>query len=71
MGGVCQKRTALKAQKAKENRLGGKNSISKGPEGKTEWDRAVNLIDFQFTRNSGADLSRFKSVLFAAKSKGK
>eukprot|EP00884_Botryococcus_braunii_P012703 jgi/Botrbrau1/21433/Bobra.0216s0046.3 len=66
-----KKRTALKTQKAKENRVGGKNAAAKGPEGKTEWERAVNLIDFQFPRSNGADLSRLKSVLFAAKSKGK
>jgi hypothetical protein len=64
-----QKRSALKAQRSKENRAAAKNSTAKGPEGKTEWERTANLIDFQFTRASGADLSRFKGVLFAAKAK--
>ena len=40
-----------------------------GVEGNTEWERAVNLVDFGFSRPSGTDLSRFKNVLFTAKSK--
>lgn len=39
------------------------------PEGNTEWEKAVGLINFGFSRPGGTDLSRFKSVLFAAKSK--
>ena len=41
-----------------------------GPEGDGEWEKAVSLINFGFSRPSGTDLSRFKSVLFSAKAKG-
>jgi hypothetical protein len=45
-------------------------SARQGVQGENEWDRAINYIDFNFSRPSGTDLSRFRSVLFAAKAKG-
>ena len=42
-----------------------------GPEGDGEWEKALSLINFGFGRPSGADLSRYKSVLFSAKAKGR
>lgn len=56
-------------QKAKRNRETEQTLTISGPEGDTEWEKAVNLINFNFTRPSGTDLSRFKNVLFSAKSK--
>jgi protein XRP2 len=38
-----------------------------GPEGRHPWERAISMIDFNAARPSGTDLSRFKSVLLAAK----
>lgn len=38
-----------------------------GASGEGEWERAISLIDFNFTRPSGTDLTRLKGVLFAAK----
>ena len=37
------------------------------PEGTSQWERAISMIDFNAVRPGGADLSRFKAVLFAAK----
>ena len=40
-----------------------------GPEGDTEWEKTISLINFGFVRPNGSDLSRFKGALFAAKSR--
>lgn len=39
-------------------------------EGANGWERAISLIDFNFTRPSGSDLSRYRNVLFSAKGRG-
>lgn len=38
-------------------------------EGDTAWERIINLIDFQFTRPNGTDLTRYKNILYTAKTK--
>ena len=40
-----------------------------GASGDNEWERAISLIDFNFTRPNGSDLSRQRGVLFSAKAK--
>lgn len=40
-----------------------------GPEGDTEWEKTISLINFGFARPNGTDLSRFKGALFAAKAR--
>ena len=64
-----QKRSNRVEQKAKHNRDAEQSLTVSGPEGNTEWEKAVNLINFGFSRPNGTDLSRFKNVLFTAKSK--
>ena len=65
-----QKRNTTKGQRSKENRQSlDRLATGKGPEGDTEWEKAISLINFGFSRPSGSDLSRFKNVLFAAKSR--
>jgi hypothetical protein len=39
-----------------------------GPEGSNVWERTISMIDFNMSRPSGADLSRFKSVLYTLQS---
>lgn len=56
--------------KATREQLEGRGNGEHGPEGATEWERTTSIIDFNLTRPNGTDLSRFKSVLFACKSKG-
>ena len=72
-GGECcgpQKRNTTKGQRSKENRQSADRlSGGTGPEGDTEWEKAISLINFGFPRPNGSDLSRFKNVLFAAKSR--
>jgi len=60
--------------KAKEDRIkAGRDELARrgssevGPEGNTQWERAISMIDFNMMRPSGTDLSRFKSVLLACK----
>lgn len=55
--------------RSKQNRDAEQGITIAGLEGKTEWDKAVNLVNFNFSRPNGTDLSRFKNVLFGAKSK--
>jgi protein XRP2 len=55
---------------AQREALEGKGNGEHGPEGSNEWERIISMIDFNLTRPNGSDLSRFKSVLFTAKSKG-
>ena len=64
-----QKRNTRKELRAKRNRENEGDAAVKGPEGASEWERALNLIDFNFSRPSGTDMSRFKTVLFSAKTK--
>ena len=71
MRGHAQKRNTAKSQRAKENRGAEKSGAVAGPEGDGEWEKALSLINFGFGRPSGADLSRYKSVLFSAKAKGR
>lgn len=47
--------------------LNRRGSGETGPEGANIWERAISMIDFNAAR--GADLTRFKSVLFASKEK--
>lgn len=44
-----------------------RGSAEVGPEGATVWERAISMIDFNMSRPSGSDLTRFKSVLFSCK----
>ena len=68
--GMLQKRNTTKGQRSKENRQSADRlSGGTGPEGDTEWEKAISLINFGFSRPNGSDLSRFKNVLFAAKSR--
>lgn len=65
-----QKRNTTKGQRSKENRQSADRMFGgTGPEGDTEWEKAISLINFGFARPNGSDLSRFKNVLFAAKSR--
>jgi hypothetical protein len=68
--GRPQKRNTAKGQRAKENRSAEKASAVVGAEGDGEWEKALSLINFGFSRPAGSDLSKFKSVLFSAKAKG-
>lgn len=65
-----EKRKATKAARIEEHREAHKLLGSQKPEGASEWERAISLIDFNFTRPSGSDLSRFRNVLFNAKGRG-
>lgn len=62
-----QKRTATKNASIKEHREAHKLLGDQKPEGKNEWERAISLIDFNFSRPSGSDLGRYRNVLFNAK----
>jgi protein XRP2 len=64
-----QKRTATKNASIEEHREAHKLLGSQKPEGNNEWERAISLIDFNFSRPSGVDLSRYRNVLFNAKSR--
>ena len=64
-----QNRNNRVQSRAKQNRDAEQGITVAGLEGKTEWDKAVNLVNFSFSRPNGTDLSRFKNVLFTAKSK--
>lgn len=66
---MLQKRNTTKGQRSKENRTAEAGAAVAGPEGDTEWEKAISLINFGFGRPNGTDLARFKSVLFSAKSK--
>ena len=65
----AQKRNTVKGQRSKENRTAEKGAAVAGPEGDTEWEKAISLINFGFGRPNGTDLARFKGVLFSAKSR--
>lgn len=52
---------------AGRDELARRGSSEIGPEGITQWERTISMIDFNAVRPGGQDLSRFKSVLFAAK----
>ena len=43
--------------------------LGQGASGDNEWERAISLIDFSFTRPNGSDLARQRGVLFSAKAK--
>jgi len=47
--------------------LARRGSSEAGPEGESVWEQAISMVDFNAARPDGVDLSRFKSVLFAAK----
>ena len=66
---MAQTRQNKVAQRSKTNRETEQTLTVSGPEGNTEWEKTVNLINFGFSRPNGTDLSRFKTVLFSAKSK--
>ena len=65
----AQKRSGVRAQREKENREAESQFTVAGPKGDTEWERAVDYVNFGFTRPNGSDLSRMKSLLFSAKNK--
>ena len=64
-----QRRQGQLGQRSKDNRSSEKTMTVADPEGDTEWEKALSMINFNFPRSAGTDLSRFKSVLFSAKSK--
>ena len=66
---ALQKRNAVKGKRTQENRTAEKQITVDGPQGDTEWEKTISLINFGFPRPNGSDLSRFKAVLFAAKTK--
>lgn len=55
-------------QRSKRNKETEQGLTVAGLEGDTHWEKTVNLVNFNFTRPSGTDLTRFKNVLFSAKS---
>ncbi|EFN52558.1 hypothetical protein CHLNCDRAFT_138540 [Chlorella variabilis] len=67
-----KKRDSSKEERIRLGReaLEGKGNGELGPNGATEPERILSMIDFNLTRPHGADLSRFKSVLFTCKAKG-
>lgn len=62
-------RTLRIEQRSKRNKDTEQGLTVAGLEGNTHWEKTINLVNFQFTRPSGTDLTRFKNVLFSAKSK--
>jgi protein XRP2 len=56
-------------QRSKRNKETEQGLTVAGLEGNTHWEKTVNLVNFNFTRPNGTDLTRFKNVLFSAKSK--
>lgn len=64
-----QRRSASRAQREKDNREAESMLTVAGPKGDTEWERALDYVNFGFTRPNGSDLSRMKGLLFSAKSK--
>jgi len=69
LDGYYKKRAATKEARIQEHRQAHELLERQGASGESEWERAISLIDFNFTRPSGTDLSRLRGVLFAAKSK--
>ena len=66
---VLQRRSASRSQREKDNREAESMLTVAGPKGDTEWERALDYVNFGFTRPNGSDLSRMKGLLFSAKSK--
>ena len=64
-----QRRSASRSQREKDNREAESMLTVAGPKGDTEWERALDYVNFGFTRPNGSDLSRMKGLLFSAKSK--
>ena len=64
-----QRRNAQKQQRQKTNREAEKEITISGPKGDSEWERAMDYINFGFQRPNGSDIARMKSLLFSAKSK--
>jgi hypothetical protein len=64
-----ERRNAARDSRIAQGRdeLARRGSSEAGPEGSSQWERAISMIDFNAVRPGGADLSRFKAVLFAAK----
>jgi hypothetical protein len=62
-----EKRTSTKNASIKEHREAHKLLGVQKAEGNNEWERAISLIDFNFSRPSGSDLGRYRNVLFNAK----
>jgi len=61
-------RTHRIEERSKRNKDTERGLTVAGLEGDTHWEKTVNLVNFNFTRPSGTDLTRFKNVLFSAKS---
>ena len=53
--------------RAGRDELARRGSGEAGPEGSSQWERAISMIDFNMSRPAGTDLSRFKAVLLACK----
>ncbi|KAL3155130.1 hypothetical protein ABBQ38_011187 [Trebouxia sp. C0009 RCD-2024] len=64
-----ERRSASRSQREKDNREAESMLTVAGPKGDTEWERALDYVNFGFTRPNGSDLSRMKGLLFSAKSK--
>ena len=66
---ASQRRNSSRAQREKDNREAESMLTVAGPKGDTEWERALDYVNFGFARPNGSDLSRMKGLLFSAKSK--
>ncbi|KAK9862137.1 hypothetical protein WJX84_009854 [Apatococcus fuscideae] len=64
-----EKRQKATTKKHETNRQNEANPLTQGPQGTSGWEKTVNMIDFGFNRPNGADLARYKSILFTAKAK--
>lgn len=65
-----ESRNSRKEAQRKDNRENDVGTPTKhSVEGDTAWEKVINLIDFQFNRPNGADLTRLKGCLYGAKSK--
>ena len=69
VAGALQRRNNSRAQREKDNREAESMLTVAGPKGDTEWERALDYVNFGFTRPNGSDLSRMKGLLFSAKAK--
>ncbi|KAL4424674.1 hypothetical protein ABPG77_004481 [Micractinium sp. CCAP 211/92] len=67
-----ERRNKSKEERIRQGReaLEGKGNGELGPNGNSEPERIISMIDFNLQRPNGSDLSRFKSVLFACRTKG-
>lgn len=65
-----ERRNEAKEARLRENReKDGPDAAQAAVAGDTPWDKVLGLIDFQFTRPNGTDLTRYKNILYTAKNK--